>query len=170
MAGEGKRWEANIKKSLGDKCIRLYDTTNGFSGVKNPCDFIYYSYPNRIMIEAKSIKGKRLPFNDITENQWEQLDFHSHQFGVIAGVAVEFRELHECYFIPMQVLVKMRDEGHKSISQQFCESCLFITNLHCKYARTNCIFDVKQFNQDVKYRAVKLIETMGVDALEITNN
>ena len=57
---DGKRWEQNFKDSLGLSCIRLYDTTNGFSGVRNPCDFIYYRYPYQYLFELKSTKDKSL--------------------------------------------------------------------------------------------------------------
>ena len=67
----GKRWEQDFRKSIDDiSCIRLYDTTNGYAGVKNPCDFIYYVYPNMYVMELKSVKGKSFGFDNITDYQW----------------------------------------------------------------------------------------------------
>ena len=106
---EGKKFENNFKKSLGDYCIRLYDTTNGFAGVKNPCDFLYYFYPLLAMFELKSVKEDKLYFSAITDNQWEQLTMHSKNFGTVAGVCVEFRSVLEAYFIPIQILNIMKN-------------------------------------------------------------
>ena len=61
----GKIWENDFKKALGQTCIRLYDTTNGYAGVKNPCDFVYYLYPYYFLFELKSTQGDSLPFSNI---------------------------------------------------------------------------------------------------------
>lgn len=55
----GKKFENNFKKGVGKELVRLYDTTNGYAGVKNPCDFIYYRYPFQYLFELKSVKGSR---------------------------------------------------------------------------------------------------------------
>lgn len=146
----GKRWEANVLSSLGKSCIRLYDTTNGFAGVKNPCDFIYYTHPNRVLIECKSVEGKSLPFNDITDNQWQQLSMHSKQFGVIAGIAVEFRSNKKCYFIPMVVLELILQAGKKSLNIDMCRHIPTVVDMQAQYKRTNCSFDKAKFDTNIK--------------------
>ena len=94
---QGKRLEKNVKESLPG-IIRLYDTTNGYAGIKNPCDFIYYNYPFQYLIECKSVAETTLYFSAITENQHEQLDYYDHIFGVTSIVLVEFRKVKKCYF------------------------------------------------------------------------
>ena len=32
----GKKFENNFKKGVGKELVRLYDTTNGYAGVKTP--------------------------------------------------------------------------------------------------------------------------------------
>lgn len=149
----GKRWEQNIKDSLGKMCVRLYDTTNGFSGIKNPCDFIYYTYPNIVYIEAKSTQGKRLSFSNITDNQLTELDYFSTQQGVVAGVAIEFRDYKEGYFVPIQLIHKIIQSGKKSIDLDTCRTNISITNMGLNYAKVNCKFDSDKFNKELKVRA-----------------
>lgn len=147
----GKRWENNVQKSLGNRCIRLYDTTNGFAGIKNPCDFIYYSYPNRIMIECKSIEGTTLPFSMITSHQLDSLTQHSKEYGVIAGIAIEFRGCDKCYFVPIQVINYINDNERKSITADMCRVNPCIVDMDAKYKRTNCTFSDKEFSSNIQY-------------------
>lgn len=147
----GKRWENNVQESLGKRCIRLYDTTNGFVGIKNPCDFIYYSYPNRIMIECKSVEGNTLPFSIITENQLDSLTQHSKEYGVITGIAVEFRKDKKCYYIPIQVVNDISENRRKSITVDMCREHPCIVDLNAKYRRTNCTFNDNEFSSSIQY-------------------
>ncbi len=77
----GKNFEKDFSDSFKGKerarILRLYDTTNGFHGITNPCDFIYYNYPYLAYLELKSVKDNRLPFSNITDRQWEELSFRN---------------------------------------------------------------------------------------------
>ena len=89
---DGKRFEADFRLSVGRYAIRLYDTTTGYSGVKNPCDFIYHTSPYLNLLELKSVKGKRLDYSIISENQKEQLTFFLSAKYVNPVILVEFRD------------------------------------------------------------------------------
>lgn len=145
MSNEGKRWEDNFRKGLTKRCIRLYDTTNGFAGVKNPCDFIYYLYPYQFMFECKSVKGQRLGYSYITKNQWEHLQFFNHVYGVNPMIAVEFREVNRAFVIPFKYILNTHSKGKKSVTVLDCESSPVIHEIPCKYKRTNCVIDLKEF-------------------------
>ena len=73
----GKQFEAIVKKSFEKEpntyVLRLYDTTNGFIGIANPCDFIVYKYPKLFLIECKTCHGASLPLTNISSNQWKRL-------------------------------------------------------------------------------------------------
>ena len=147
---EGKRFENNFKKSLGDYCIRLYDTTNGFAGVKNPCDYIYYFYPLMCMFELKSVKEDKLYFSNISQNQWDSLTLHSKNFGTAAGVCVEFRCIRKAYFIPIQLLNIMKNGGSKSVSADYCKNMEYIVEIPTYYKRTNFLIDSDIFEARIK--------------------
>lgn len=140
----GKRWETNFKNSL-PSIIRLYDTTNGFAGIKNPCDFVYYVYPYNYMVELKSVKGVRFDFNLLTDHQLEQLDYYDTMYGVTSLVCVEFREIKTCVAIPFKIIKKLRSEDKKSINYKNNEAMLAKFKIPTKYAVVNCRIQESQF-------------------------
>lgn len=142
----GKGWEKNLQDSLGEGLVRLYDTTSGYAGVKNPCDFIYYNYPYQAMIEAKTTKGKRLSFLDITTNQWKELNKYNKLFGVCGVIAVEFSDYKKGFLIRIDILQDLKDKGYKSISIEYCEQCEDIYDLELQYKVTNCSLQKEHFN------------------------
>lgn len=146
--GPGKRFETNLKQSIGDSLIRLYDTTNGFAGVKNPCDFIYYTYPYMYLLELKSIKGDSFPFSIITDNQKTQLEYFSHIKGVNPLIVVEFREHQRVFAIPWSVIRRtMRHKQHLSIKD--CEVIVSVGELPVKYQRINFKLDKETFDSRI---------------------
>lgn len=144
MANEGKRWERNFKKSIPG-IIRLYDTTSGYSGVKNPCDFVYYLYPFQYLFECKSVEGTKLYFSAITENQHEQLDYYDHIYGVTSLIAVEFREIKKCYLIPYKVIKRLNESGEKSIDYITADKLEDVYEIPAVYKRTNCRINLEEF-------------------------
>ena len=141
----GKRWEQDFKQSINDvACIRLYDTTNGFAGVKNPCDFIYYIYPNLYIIELKSVKGKSFSFNNITEYQWETMQKLDKQQGITSIFLIEFREEREAYIIPMREVIKT-SRRRRSINVNMCRENPNILQIPATYKRTHCTIDKELF-------------------------
>lgn len=115
----GKQFEEQIKAgfiTVPDLVIeRLPDPTNGYAGVRNICDFLVYSFPFLMFLECKSCHGNRLPFSNITENQWNGLLEKSNYLGVIAGYMVWYIDHDMTVFIPATVLKKLKDSGCKSI-------------------------------------------------------
>lgn len=140
---EGKRWEHNIRRSLPG-IIRLYDATNGYSGVCNPCDFIYYVYPFMFMIEAKSVKRHKIYWTAITENQHEQLDFYDHIFGVTSLIFIEYREEKESYILPYRVLKELKAKGEKGLSIEMAREMDNVYKIPAQYQIVNCILDEQE--------------------------
>ncbi len=145
---DGKRWEQNFKDSLGLSCIRLYDTTNGFSGVRNPCDFIYYRYPYQYLFELKSTKDKSLYLNmETTKRQIDSLIELGKIDGILGGLCVEFREEQRAFFIPAVVCREFLDiRCKKSISIRDCEEHELIREIPLEYKRTNCAVNKVEFD------------------------
>lgn len=137
---EGKRWEHNIRRSLPG-IIRLYDATNGYSGVCNPCDFIYYVYPFMFMIEAKSVKKSKLYWTAITENQHEQLDYYDHIYGVTSLIFIEYREEKECYILPYSVLKELKAKGEKGLSIEMAREMNNVYKIPAEYRIVNCVLN-----------------------------
>ena len=115
----GKQFEEQIKAgfiTVPDLVIeRLPDPQNGYAGVRNICDFFVYSFPFFMFLECKSCHGNRLPFSNITENQWNGLLEKSKYTGVIAGYMVWYIDHDMTVFIPAKALKILKDGGCKSI-------------------------------------------------------
>ena len=141
----GKIWENDFKKALGQTCIRLYDTTNGYAGVKNPCDFVYYLYPYYYLFELKSTQGDSLPFSNITDNQYNAMEYFAKQYGTNPCIAVQFRKSKECYIIPFNVIQRMKQAGEKSINVITCREDKDVFIIPCKYKITHCDINVTEF-------------------------
>lgn len=115
----GKKFEKQIRTQLEKlnnvAIIRLYDTTNGFKGINNPCDLIIYKKPKMIMLECKTIKGHLLNFKGhIRENQWDKLLYYSKYEGIEAGILVWFRDENKTFYIDIKLLEYLRQKGKKS--------------------------------------------------------
>ena len=118
MASLAKNFEAKFKEDFSkipeSTIDRLYDTTNGFHGISNPCDFIGYVYPNIFYLEIKTTKGNTLPLDRIT--QYDKLIKKSGIKGVRAGVIVWFYEKDKIIYVPISQVKKMKDDDKKSIN------------------------------------------------------
>ena len=150
----GKTWENDFKKALGQTCIRLYDTTNGYAGVKNPCDFVYYMYPYYFLFELKSVQGDSLPFSNITDNQYNAMEYFAKQYGTNPCIAVQFRKRKECYLIPFNVIQRRKQAGEKSINAITCREDKDVYIIPCIYKITHCAIDMKQFKTVLYYVAL----------------
>ena len=115
----GKKFETIIKDSFlkvpGVSVDRLHDQTTGFKGSQNICDFIVYRRPYEYYIECKSVHGNTLPFNNITDTQWNGLLEKSNIYGVCAGVICWWVDKDVTKFIPIQLLQTLKEHGGKSI-------------------------------------------------------
>ena len=141
---EGKRFEHNFRRSLPG-IIRLYDATNGYSGVANPCDFVYYSYPFMFMIECKSVKRHKIYWSAISENQHEQLDYYDRIYGTTSLIAIEFREEKECYILPYKVLKELREQGEKGLSVEMARELEGVYKIPAEYRIVNCVINEQEF-------------------------
>ena len=123
----GKDFESIVYKcisKLGDVYIkRVYDNMGGYFGVCGDCDFICYKRPQFYMLECKSTHENTLAiyspnpkkkYGAISNTQWEGM-FKASQYDVVAGVMCWWIDRDMTKFLPIQELVKYREEGHKSI-------------------------------------------------------
>ena len=115
----GKQFESCVREGLqkiqNTTVTRLIDPQNGYSGVRNPCDFIVYHYPAQYFIECKSCYGNTLSFSNITDFQWQRLVEVSACVGVSAGVLIWFMDHDKTIWVPIQYLEAIKKYGAKSI-------------------------------------------------------
>jgi len=116
----GKDFEEAIRNALksSEDCahLRLTDSTMGFAGVANPCDFIAYSYPHIYFLECKSCYGNTLPFANITKHQRESLSAYTKIRGVVSGYIIWFINHDRTVFINADDLDAHELQGYKSIN------------------------------------------------------
>lgn len=119
--GRGKEFEGVIREAF-DKVpnvsvTRLKDDIQKFKGAQNPCDFIVYHKPYLYAIECKSVAhGNTLPFTNITDGQWKGLAEMNTVKGVYAGIICWWSSVDVTKYIPIKMLLAMKDAGEKSIS------------------------------------------------------
>lgn len=109
----GKKFEQVIRESFervpGVSIDRLNDNTAGFKGIAGICDFIVYREPYEYYFECKSVHGNTLPFNNITDKQWQGMLEKSQIEGVFAGVICWWIDKDTTKFIPIQLLQYMKE-------------------------------------------------------------
>lgn len=121
MTYTGKMFEEDFKKGVelcGNeaKFSRLYDTTNGFRGVANPCDFIAATQYGTVYVELKTTQSSSLPFSNISEHQWQELFIADRCKYALGGVLVYFPKHAMIKWYPMTQLTRLRNLGQKSIN------------------------------------------------------
>lgn len=113
----GKKFEDIIKYSMmnvqGVDVQRLYDTTNGYIGVKQPADFIVYKYPHQYYIECKCTWENTFHKSYLT--QLYDLYQKSLHYGIISGVIIWFIRHDRTVFIRAEDLNK-HFEDHASVN------------------------------------------------------
>lgn len=118
----GKQFEGQIRKALDqypDKISvdRFPDPMAGYAGIRNICDFGVYMYPYQYYLECKAFSGNTLNFKGaITKDQWEGLEEKSRIKGVKAGVLVWFVDHDVTVYVPIQELVRLKNNGYKSLN------------------------------------------------------
>lgn len=100
---------------------RLYDTTNGFRGVANPCDYIAATEYGTVFLELKTTIEASLSFNNITENQWFQLSRAERCKFSLAGILVYFQKHEKIIWYPISTLEEIKNSGVKSVNPNFIE-------------------------------------------------
>lgn len=146
----GKDFEDDFKDSFRDDQLplltRLYDTTNGFAGVKNPCDFILYNRPNQLNLELKVTHDNRLSFDNVTKFQWDSLTEKDKIDGMMAGLMICYYQQQRVFFVPMSVINQIADTGLKSI--HFRDAERYGIELTVFMKRTHFTVDVDKFMHD----------------------
>ena len=120
---KGKKFEQHIRENFlkvkGVSIDRVHDQMTGFKGSQNICDFIVYREPYQYYIECKSVHGASLPFNNITDTQWDGLLEKCKIQGVHAGVLVWFVDKDITKYVPIQALEAMKQDDMKSLNYQW---------------------------------------------------
>ncbi len=172
--GRGKKFEDVVKESFEKvhnvQVTRLKDDTFGFKGAKNPCDFLVFHQPYLYAIECKSKHNNLLSiysvskdankphdYGDITNGQWEGLLEMSQVKGVVAGVMCWWVNQDVTKFIPIQMLVAMREYGHKSIRFD-CD--MFVDKDGKMHTATDIVGDKKRVYYN--YNMVQFLREMEV--------
>lgn len=124
MSYTGKMFEEDFfenAKELDSQALvtRLYDTTNGFRGVANPCDYIAATEFGTVFLELKTTLETSLSFNNITENQWLQLSRAERCKFSLAGVLVYFQKHEKIIWYPISTLEEVKQSGVKSVNPNF---------------------------------------------------
>ena len=146
----GKDFEDDFKSSFREDQLplltRLYDTTNGFAGVKNPCDFILYNRPYQLNLELKVTHDRRLPFADVTDFQWTSLTERDTKPGMMAGLMICYYNEQRVFFVPMTIVNQVKDAGLKSI--HFIDAERYGIELTMFMKRKHFTLDVDKFMND----------------------
>lgn len=126
MSYTGKMFEEDFfenAKELDSQALvtRLYDTTNGFRGVANPCDYIAATEFGTVFLELKTTIETSLSFNNITENQWFQLSRAERCKFSLAGILVYFQKHEKIIWYPISTLEQIKQSGVKSVNPNFIE-------------------------------------------------
>ena len=148
----GKRLEDDFSTSAEEQKIkvqRLYDTTNGFRGIANPCDFITTDGFHTLFIECKVTNDIRLPLRNISDNQYvELLDWDSTK-GAIGGILVFYNPNEilnaELYFIRLHDLNEFCKENPGAASLPMSAAKLIGLRVKYKPKRTHISIDVAGF-------------------------
>jgi hypothetical protein len=122
----GKKFEGIVKESINSlpNCwlLRLYDATDMFKSVNNPCDFVGSINGTMVLIECKSIEGNRLNFkSDIRINQWEgMIEAMTATCGsvnpIVAYVLTWFVDKDVTMAFNIKQLEYLKFQGNKSVA------------------------------------------------------
>lgn len=150
----GKKFEQIIKEAFskvpGVSIDRLHDQTTRYKGSQNICDFIVYKEPYEYYIECKTVHGTTLPFNNISETQWNGLLEKSKIEGVMSGILCWWVDLNQTWFIPIWVLEDAKTVMNaKSISVVHPHMQGFWTVIPGRKKRTFFEYDMTEFFEEV---------------------
>lgn len=144
---EGKKFEKDFIDSaptIGCFTYRLKDDTSGFSGVRNPCDFMLFKQPHLYMLELKSHLGRSIPFGALQLYQVNSLYENSKVSGTVCGFVFNFRDFDMTVFVDaVKVYDFYKAETRKSFPLDWCLEEGIVINQTKK--RTRFRYDVEQF-------------------------
>lgn len=115
---KGKQFELKVRSDLGKvpgiSSDRLVDAQNGFFGVRNVSDLIFYRYPFICYGEIKSHLGNTFPIANLT--QYEKLLAKKGIKGVRAGVILWLINHNHVIWIPIETFEQMKNDNVKSFN------------------------------------------------------
>ena len=116
---KGKQFEQKFKsdftQTVKDCSLdRIYDTTNGYMGIRNICDFIGFKKPSIFYIECKSHEGNTFPLSNLS--QYDKLITKIGIPGVRAGVIIWFIDHDRVIYVPIKTIKQMKEDGKKSVN------------------------------------------------------
>lgn len=153
---KGKNWESRFKRDW-KRCfpnsflLRLYDTTNGFITIANPCDFLAMPKDKLFLIECKSHKGASIPFDAIP--QYERLLEYVNMDNIRAGVVVWFIDKDRVVWVSIKSMLSMKNREEKSIKlSKLDDGCYDFIEIPAKKLRTfmECDYTVLLEKDDAK--------------------
>lgn len=140
MAVRGKVFEGELKRSMENAGVyveRIPDKVfwNGhrMAGEQTPADFVMFApvgdRVHGLMVEAKAVGGKSIPFDRLQPHQAAALDaFGSHHRDMHGYVAVNYydkanvKRFNELYMVPFEVWRGYEEAGErKSLALSQCE-------------------------------------------------
>jgi recombination protein U len=176
----GKQFEDDWKKSVPPETFfeRLKDSSASWQGgdqarftPTNMCDhFMYDQNKNFYLIELKSTKAKSVPYGDalkvINGSKEKGLkcgNFKANQIKglfrasgtnrlIVAGFVINFRELNETYYIPIDEFMHyiLDNEKKKSIPIKFFqENCYQVPQ---EQKRIHWRYNIEEFQRQVEER------------------
>lgn len=153
---EGKNFELDFQKSVEEDIFlyRLRDCAGWQTGEatrfapKNICDYIGFYNGILYLLELKSTKLKSLPFNNIKDNQLNELLKANAYKDIKCYIVINFRELEETWGLNIADIVKLKEEGKKSIPILYCREN-GIKLEHIK-KRVRYKYDIKNFFNKIK--------------------
>ena len=116
----GKQFEDKFARDWqkafpGKFFLRLRDNVSRYKGnSKNPCDFLCMPENILFMIETKSHYGNTFPFADLS--QYDLLVSYNHCKNVQPAVVIWFIDHDKVLYFPIDTLIKMRQDGCKSVN------------------------------------------------------
>lgn len=117
----GKEAEAKLKQwldrpELGFCFDRIPDQMTGQYGSKNICDFILFKSPEFYYIESKSTWNSNIPFNVLTETQYNGLLNKSKIDHVHGVVIILFAGHKRAFMLDIKQIDCLINNGKKSIN------------------------------------------------------
>jgi recombination protein U len=160
----GKEFEKDFKDSFKDldniSLDRLYDPVGGAKGIKNICDFIVYKNPYIYYFELKTTKEKLFPFSRITDRQYDGLKSKAPIDGAYAGPVINFREFEETYFIPIEVVDYIKENGKLSINIEEARKYGVALDILKKRIKTY-LYAINYFLDKIPFETLQILEKVG---------
>jgi len=144
----GKLFEEDFRLSCKDNVAvtRLYDTLGGQMGVANICDFIVTYFPYTFYLELKSTSTGTLPLKNISNTQYTGLLEKSKYKGAECGLIIKYAKYDEHYYVPIQEVERLKEEGKKSISYKHIKKGkVSVIEFPSELKRTRFKYDFDEF-------------------------